>query len=198
MSVFTPGRPGTGVRGTASRLGVGVLSGALLLLVVGLVGCRSYQRGSLMHPQVKSVGVEVFQNLSEEPALGPVFRRKLAEQFMTDGSLKVKDTSDVDAVVRGRILHARYDETARVKSRDKNARSNERAAYQAAVFQAEVEVEYDVVVPGRERPLVSVRHVTGKASFSRMPDLVVPRQDALAQALNDAAIRIVADVTEAW
>ena len=180
--------------------GSGVMLIGLICLaaLAGATGCRSYHWGSLMQPQVKTIAIGMFQNPTEEPTLGPVLRRKLAEQFMTDGSLRVTDSERADAVVRGRIVACRFQATARSKTRDDRALADERDAYQPTAFQAEVEVEFEVIVPGRDKPLVSQRRVIGKGNFTRLPDLEVPRQEGVGLALNDAAIKVVSSVTEAW
>jgi len=174
------------------------LVGACLAALAGLPGCRSYRCGSIMHPQINTLAIGAFQNATEEPRIAPLLRGKLAEQFMTDGSLKVTTLDKADAVIRGRILHYGLRQVAAAKTRDSASRDRDSDAYQTTIFRAEVRVEFEVVIPGRERSVVSAKQVLGTADFSRLPDLNVARREGLGQAANDAARRMVVAVAEAW
>ena len=63
---------------------------AMLSLVLLCGGC-GYHVGSMMHPQVKSIGVAPVVNDTAFFNCASQLRSMLCETFMTDGSLKLKD-----------------------------------------------------------------------------------------------------------
>ncbi len=161
-------------------------------------GCASYRVGSALHPQINSLAVGAVTNSTREPGLGIVLRRKLTEELTVDGSASLTTTDRADAVVNTRIVSCVARTIAATSKRDDAARDRDRDTYQAAIHRAEVRVEFDAVMPGRAGPVVSSQQVRGTADFSHLPDLHVARDDAFEQALNDAARKIVAALTEAW
>ena len=60
------------------------------------------------------------------------------------------------------------------------------------------EVEFSVVLPGRAKPLIGPKKISGSAEFIRDADLENARTNGLNQALFDAARTVVSNVTEAW
>lgn len=169
-----------------------------LALLSMLAGCQRYHTGSLMHPQIATVAVGDFQNPTAEPRLDVQLKSRLVEQLGKSGSVVVRAVPDADAVLRGRILSTRIDAIASARTRDDAARTQDREAYQPTVFRATVVVEYELIMPGREQPVVAARQAVGTADFARLPDLDVARRQALRLALGDVAVKIAADVTEAW
>ena len=168
--------------------------------VLGLLlssGCQ-YHVGSVMHPQVSSIAVGVIANDTGEPSFSSILRGQLSEQFMRDGSLRLTDVGKADAVVEGEIVKYRTRKLARSEVREDRARDEDSDAYQTVIYRAEVFVTYRVRVPGYETPLLKDVRVTGTADFSRFPDMIIPRQAAFRQALNDAALQICSSVTEGW
>jgi hypothetical protein len=142
--------------------------------------------------------VGTIANETKEPSFTAILRGQLAEQFMRDGSITVADMDRADAVVEGEIVKFRTRKLARAEVRDNRARDEDKDAYQTVIYRAEVVVRYRLRVPGYETPLLADAEVTGKADFSRFPDMIVPRQAAFRQALNDAALQIASAVTEGW
>ena len=174
------------------------LGSLLTLCLTGTFGCRCYHSGSIMHPQIKTLAVGKFENRTYEPRLSALLRQKLAENFMTDGSIRVASMDNADVILHGIILTYQVSEIAAAKMRDENERERDSDAYQSAIFRVGVEVEFEVVIPGRERPVIAMRKVRGTADFSRLPDLNLARQQGFKQALNEAALEMVTAVTEAW
>lgn len=168
-----------------------------LLLLTG--ACSSYHCGSLMHPQIKTIGIGAFKNDTEEAMLTVALRQKLSEAFIVDGSVKIVDAEQADAVVQGRIVSVRMESAAsgRMQGVDRNG-DNNRDHYQTEIFRTIVTVEFELVKNGRRRPILDLRPVTGTAEYSKLPDLHVARNEALRRAAGDAALNICAGVTEGW
>ena len=171
----------------------------LVLLATGLNwGCQSYQRGTLGHPQIQTMAVGDFRNETDEAALSTHLRQKLADAIMTDGSVRLKDKADAQVILQGRIKQ--YFLTARSGMQVSTTLDNDknRDAYQTSIYQASVTVEFEVVIPGRKRPVIALMEATGNAQFDRLPDMTVSRDEALRRATQDAAQQMVAAVVEAW
>mgnify|MGYP002642230095 CR=1 FL=1 len=176
------------------------IGGALLAvaLLAGTVGCRSYQMGDLMHPQIESIAVGSFQNDTDEARLGSLLQSKLAEQLMVDGSVNVAAATNADAILQGKIVSYAINQLASSRIREKTNRDRESDAYQPAIWRATVTVEFELVRPGSTEALLTKSRTTGYADLSRFPDLNVSRQEGLKLAVNDAATRVTSAVTEAW
>jgi hypothetical protein len=178
--------------------GRGTALAAVVLLAAAAAGCQSYRCGTVMHPQIRTVAVPPVENKLVEPELGIWFRQRLIEHFMEDGSLKVVPADEADAVVRAQVKESRTSWISAARARNERTRARDRDAYQSTVFRAEVRVLFEVTVPGRVKPLISLRDLWGTASFSPLPDFSVAKAEGLRQATDDAAARTVAAVTEAW
>ncbi len=171
----------------------------LSLVLLGTAGCASYHQGSVIHPQVDSVAVGMFKNVTDEPALAVLLRKNLAEQFMFDGSLELRDADSAEIIVTGVIRRYDINRSSAAKIRDDDSFPDNRTTYRSTIYEARVEVEYQVLIPNQgNRVLMPRRRVVGRAQFPTMPDLNITRQSGLQQALRDAAVNIVAGITEAW
>jgi len=179
---------------------LGRIGGAVLavVLLTGNVGCRSYQMGDLMHPQIESIAVGSFLNDTDEARLGSLIQSKLAEHLMVDGSVKVVTVAGADAILKGRVVSYTINQLSSSSIRDKANRDKDSDAYQPAIWRAKVTVEFELIRPSSGEPLLTKRRTTGYADLSRFPDLNVSRQEGLHLAVNDAAIRVTSSVTEAW
>lgn len=177
--------------------GRALIVGAALLLTAG---CASYHCGSLMHPQFKTVAVGDFYNKTEEAGLTVCLRQGLAEAFMTDGSLKLASLADADAVVQGRILQYQTRSIGFKYIGDNDPTSDYRNTYQSSLYQIEVIVEFEVIIPDPKRPVLVLdkRTVRGIAEFGKLPDQTIARDEALRRATRDAAQQVAAAVTEGW
>jgi len=195
-----PQRPGApAAAGTkAGRARVLGAVGFATLACLTAAGCLGYRRGSLMHPQIKTVAVGEFTNRTPDADLGVLLRRHLAEHFMTDGSLTLVTRDRADAVVRGRIVNCRSQAVGSSRRRPAQARDSDSDTYQPAIVRIELEVEYELIQPSTGRTLGRKRSVEGTADFSQLPDIHVARQLGIRQAASAAAQKMVAAITEAW
>ena len=181
------------LRLTRTVLPMLVTAGALVTIVQG---CRSYQMGSLMHPQVRSMAVGTFSNHTRDSRTSVLLRDALAEQIMQESGLLLRAEKQAEAILQGEVLRYEIRETAAAKVRDES--DEDRDEYQPAVFQLTLEVAFHVILPGKDKELIRSQRETGSATFSRLPDLAVARREALRIATNNAAAKIVRSVTEAW
>ena len=162
-----------------------------LLAVVLLISGCGYHIGTLAHPQLKSVAVAPVTNETLSYNASAVLRSKLTEVFMTDGSLKLKSSSTADCIVYARILKVNFvDISGHVSNTDDDFLPDE--------WKVVVEVEYSVIIPGRAKPLIGPRKVSGQAEFVCDTDLEIARNNGVRQALFMVSKTIVSNLTEAW
>lgn len=152
-------------------------------------GC-GYRVGSLMHPQISSVAVAPVVNETVMYNASAILRQKLAELFTTDGSLKLKNIGNADCIVYARIVKISYKESSGHISDDDEFLPNE--------WTVTADVEFSVVIPGRAKPLIGPRVVSGTSQFVSDADLENARTNGMRQALFDAARSVVSNLTEAW
>ncbi len=172
-----------------------VLAAAGCLL--GSAGCQ-YRWGPVTHPQIRSLAVGTFANETAESAATAALRGRLAEKISTEPGLRLAQPDTADAIVEGRIVKVTQKQLARAELRREPDREDDSDAYQTVLYRMDVTVEFQVRIPGYERPFVRRGEVVGQADMGRWPDQQVYRANALNLALADAASQIVAAVTEAW
>ena len=168
-----------------------IVSIAILTLATVITGGCGYHIGSLMHPQVKTVAVAPVTNETMEPYVSADLRSALCEQFQFDGSLKVKDLKEADCIVYGRVIEVKTVSTADDSFDDKQT-------FRAAEWQVQVTFEYEVLIPGRKRPLIPKRRVVGTAKYQIFVDAATTRRRGVQQACANAAKEAVIYTTEAW
>ena len=153
-------------------------------------GC-GYHMGSLMHPQIKTVAIAPITNETLEPFVSADLRGALCEQFQFDGSLQVKSLKEADCIVYGRITEVETISTADDTFDDKQT-------FRAAEWEVQVTFEYQVLIPGKARPLISKRRVQGSAKYQIFVDQATTRRRGVQQACQNAAREAVIYTTEAW
>lgn len=167
----------------------------LLFLVLLLNGC-GYHIGSMMHPQVKSIGIAPVTNETAFFNSASVLRSMLSETFMSDGSLKLEDMKKADCVIYARVTGIDFSEISVADSTDE--RNIYRSDFTPDHWRVNVTVQFSVEIPGRAKSLISLRKAVGSARFENSVDLQTARENGVRQALYQAARNITAQVTEAW
>ncbi len=165
----------------------------LILLLSGafLLGGCGYQLGSVMHPQIKTIGVAPVVNETIAYNVAPQVRALLCERFQTDGSLKLVDEKSADCIIYARVLDTQYTQISWSNQVEEDRLLPNQ-------WQVTINIEYVVMIPGQAKPLISTRKASGSTRFMSGPDLEVSRSYALRQAAFEAAKTIVSSVTEAW
>lgn len=181
------GRWSFGLRAAGFPVAILLLAGFSGLM---LAGC-GYHLGTFMHPQVKSIAIAPVVNDTTAYNVSAEMRGKLTEAFMHDGSLRIENLREADC-----ILHARIKSIAFAEVRE--ASYDRDVTYRAAEWQARIEVEFSVIIPGREGHLIRPRTVSGTANFQVQADMDTNRRYGVQQAAWNAAKTIVDYTTEAW
>lgn len=157
-------------------------------LAAVLSGC-GYALGPIGHPQLKTIAVAPVINETLHYNAAAQMRNLLCECFTTDGTMKLVSLSKADCIIYAKVTHVKFSEASWSSDKDK---------FQPNEFNCSVTVTYSVVLPGRGKPLISQRSVSGKSVFSSGPDLEASRINGMRQAMFEASKTIVADITEAW
>jgi hypothetical protein len=163
-------------------------------ILAGLVfsGCGYRIGSSLMHPQIKTIGIPPPVNDTNVYNLSALLRGQLSEQFMVDGSLKVVDPEKADCLIYCRVVSVGFAQTT-IRSYDELNQ-----IFVPNEWTATVTIEFSVVLPGRKEPLVKTRTVSGNAAFQSPSDMETTRSRGISQASRQAAISIIEFTTEAW
>ena len=167
-----------------------LFSAITILLLMLTSGC-GYHMGSIAHPQVKTIAIAPVTNETLAYNAAADLRGMLCDQFMFDGSLKIKEQGTADCIVYAKILSVLTREVL-------VASYNNDQTYQAAEWEATVKVEFTVIIPGRKNPLVSKRTVEGSANYQVQADVETNRRRGILMASRAAAQKVVQYTTEAF
>lgn len=151
-------------------------------------GCAGYRLGSMLPADIKSVYVPSFVNETSEPLIEAECQRAVIEALQRDGSLRLANEEDADAVLRVRLREYRLEPVV-FDARDRSNVRQYRIKLSAAMVMSR-QTTGEVIV---ERPSVrgeGVFNVTGDLSSSKLTGLPV--------AAADLARNIVQQMVEAW
>ena len=165
--------------------------------MVVLSACRGYHVGNLKHPDIDSIAVMPVENESNRPQLSIDIQSGLRMAIQGDGTYKLKDSKHADCIIYAKVLEGRtigVGTTYRADSKNNDDGNN----YGTTMYKYMVTVEYTVLLPGQNRPLIKTAVVTGENRFSAMPDIEQSRVLAAKIAADDAAKTIISNITEAW
>ena len=172
-------------------------------LILGLAcvllfsACRGYHVGNLKHPDIDSIAVMPLENESNRPQLSIDVQAGLRMAIQGDGTYKLKSSEVADCIIYAKVLSGRtigVGTTYRAESKDDNDGDN----YGTTLYKYEITVEYTVLIPGQNRPLIKTAVATGENRFSAMPDIEQSRAFAAKIAADDVAKIIISSITEAW
>lgn len=175
-----------------------LISSVLLLNVLLLGGCLSgYKTGNIAHPQISSIAIATVRNQTTRPELRVELQKRLRAAVQNDGAYKLKQQNGADCTVYAVIKEFTTDSVGRsYRAEQKEDDNNEN--YGTTMYRFTMQVEFTVLVPGRNRPLVTLSTVSGSSRFTGMGDIEVARQVAARNAATDAANQIISSITEAW
>jgi len=162
--------------------------GVLLMLTAG---CGMPHLGTFAHPQIKTIAIAPVTNETLTPYASAEMRGMLCEQFMFDGSFKVKDLKEADCILYCRITNVAITESM-------GAGYDDEKNYQAAEWRVEVTAEFTVIVPSRKEPLIPKRTVSGSALFQVYGDPNAQQRRGIMMACRSAAEMMVEYTAEAW
>lgn len=167
----------------------------ILLLALGVIGmgllssgCAGYRLGSMLPPDIKTVYVPTFVNKTTEPQLEVDTTQALVEELQRDGSLRVVNEDQADAVLN--VTLRRYViEPVSYRGDSRTSAKEYRIVLNAAI-----------VLTRRGAGTVVVDHpdVRGEYVFPVAGDLTSSKLRGLPSAADDLAHNIVEKVVEVW
>jgi len=163
----------------------------IMMLLPLLLAAGCYHFGSIAHPQIESIAIAPVVNETATYNLASEMRMALCEQFMTDGSLTLRDLNTADCILNARVTQVEYIEVS-------DASYDDDIIYRPVEWRVTVTLEFNVTIPGKREPLVSTRTVTGNTMFQVQADLETNRHQATLHACANAAKAAVVATTEAW
>ncbi len=163
---------------------------AVCSLVVLLSGCAGYHLGPAKPPYLKDVhtiAVPVFRNNSLLPRVEGLVTDIVIRQVQQDGTYKVANAGEADAILTGYIE----------KVQRTPARSVAGNILLTAEFQLDVGLRFQLVERSTGQILDSGR-VDGSTSFFVGNDVQQDERQAIPLAAEQAAIRIVSQISEGF
>jgi outer membrane lipopolysaccharide assembly protein LptE/RlpB len=170
---------------------------AFLLPLVAVLfgGCAGYQIGPIKPKTMRTVSklaVPAFKNETLEPRVEVLLANSLIKQIQQDGTYQVTSEADADATLEGTL-----DEIVRRPSR--SVRGN---VLQSREYTLTLRIRYRVI--DKSGRILDQRTVTGQTSFfvsgtdTIAADVNQDERQALPLAAEDAAVRLVSQISEGW
>jgi len=162
---------------------------ALFLLALGFSGC-GYQIGAVrptILKGVKTIAVQNFANKSYEPRIEVLAADTVIKVLQQDGTYTVVPDTRADVIL--------YGEISQVRRRSIQSLLNNVLA--SSEFELEITINYELYdrVTGQ---ILKREKVYGRTPFYTSPDLQQDERQAIPLAIHDAAVRIVASITEGF
>ena len=162
----------------------------LSLLALFLSGCAGYHLGPATPAylsNVHSIAVPTFQNLTLLPRIESLVTGTVIKQFQQDGTFRIANEGDADAVLKGEIM-------AVGRSPARSVRGNVLATTE---FNLVLRVRYTLL--GRDgRPMTGPAEVAGLTSFFVGEDVHTDERQALPLAAEQLAGHLVSQLSEGW
>jgi outer membrane lipopolysaccharide assembly protein LptE/RlpB len=161
----------------------------LLTIAITLAGC-GYHLGEIRPTTMRSVrtlAVPTFKNNTFESRIEVLFADTLVKKLQQDGTYRIVDTNQADAVVY-----------CVIEKIDRGAlRSVQNNVLATSEFRLTVTARYEVVDIGTGRVLMEGQ-VTGNTSFFSGNDLQTLERQGLSNAAADLAENLTNRLTEGW
>jgi outer membrane lipopolysaccharide assembly protein LptE/RlpB len=161
----------------------------LLTIAITLAGC-GYHLGEIRPTTMRSVrtlAVPTFKNNTFESRIEVLFADTVVKKLQQDGTYRIVDTNQADAVVY-----------CVIEKIDRGAlRSVQNNVLATSEFRLTVLARYEVVDIGTGRVLMEGQ-VTGNTSFFSGNDLQTLERQGLSNAASDLAENLTTRLTEGW
>lgn len=166
-----------------------IVHGLLGVALAGLLtGCAGYQLGSMLPPDIKTVYVPTFVNKTQEPLIEVDTTQAAIEEFQRDGSLRVVNEDQADAVLEVTLREYRIQPVAYRTDQKTSAKE-----YRITIFASVLLKRRGTDAVVAENP-----RVKGETVFPFSGDLTSSKLTGLPNVAEDLAHNIVEQVVEAW
>ena len=164
----------------------------LALLAFGLVlsvnGCAGYRLGSMLPPDIKTVYVPTFVNKTSEPLLEVETTRAFLQELQRDGSLRVVNEEQADAVITVTLRSFSIDPVS-YRTEQRTTAREYRILLSAGVVMTR---------RGSGSVVVDSPNVRGDYVFPIAGDLTSSKLRGIPLAAQDLAHNIVEKIVEVW
>jgi hypothetical protein len=176
------------------RAALAAIPAVLLSLI--LTGCAGYQVGSIKPTpmaNVRTLAVPTFKNSTLEPRVEVMLANTLIKQIQQDGTYKVVGEKEADAVVECTLEELERHPMRSVRGDVLLGRE----------YELEMVIRYRVIDTKTGADLMA-RKVTGTTPFfvsspnALSADVLQDERQALPLAMEEAATRLVAQISEGW
>lgn len=172
------------IRSAARRLRLPVA-----LALVSLSGCTGYRLGSTLPPDLKTIYVPTFANVTGQPRVEFQVTSETIRELQRQGTLKVTGESQADLILEAKLT--KYELIPLQYRRDQ--------ALTAREYRLQLEAEVVLKRAGTGKVLVKDAAVAGWSTFlSQGGDLKAAERSALPAAARDLGNHIVEAVVEYW
>jgi len=156
-------------------------------LAAWCTGCVGYRLGTTLPPGIKTVYVPTFVNGTGEPQVDTVATRSAIQELQRDGTLSLSDATNADAHLYVTVTGYKLDPLRYDRNRSKTTRE-----YRLLLT---AEVEFKRRDP--EEVLVK-KKVRGDTTFDLVGSMAAAKIEALPDAADDLAHKIVELLVEYW
>jgi hypothetical protein len=162
----------------------------IFLLAPLLSGCAGYHLGPATPAFLKdihTIAVPTFTNLTLNPRIEVLVAGTVIKQFQQDGTLRIANEDDADAILKGEI-----------KSLSRSpARSVRGDVLSTVEFNLALTVTYKLVARDGHT-VITTGAASGTTSFFVGSDVSTDERQALPLAVEQLAVQLVSQLTEGW
>ncbi len=155
-----------------------------------LAGCAGYHIGPVkpkFMDGINSIAVNNFKNETLEPRIEVLVADTVIKQIQQDGTYRVTTPDKADAILEGKITDVR-------RRPARSVRGNVFAT-QEFTFQLQIDFKLKRRSTGE---LIQDKTVNGNTSFFVSGDVNQDERQAIPLAAQDAAVRLVSQISEGW
>ena len=158
----------------------------IMACMVSSSSCAGYKLGSCLPPEIKSIYIKPFINRCKEPFADIEARAATITRFQEDGSLKIVEEENADAILECSVDKIRL-KALRYRKDDKT-KPNE--------YRMFVAVSYTLKKP--DGKIITEGAVEGETTFIFAGNMAGAKRTALPKACQDMAKRLVEKMAETW
>ncbi len=165
-----------------------------LALMLTLAACTTYHVGTPLPKELRNISLGKVENLSQEDALAPLLRDRLAERILQTPGLRLASGQDATLDLSVKVLSLNQSKAARALMRGRKASHDDSDRYQTVLYRLEMECEYLGVPRDSTQPPRKGR-VRVFADVPLLQDLALSQQKALQELARAAAREILSDLS---
>ena len=163
--------------------------GCVLMFSFLLMGCASYQLGSMLPDDIKTVYVPTFVNKTQEPMIETEATQAAIQEIQKDGSLKVvRAIEDADTILT--VTLTDYELTPLKYDRDLDTTAD--------MYRLTLTAQIVLTRRATNKVVSESPSVQGEADFDIAGDFTTSKKRGLPDAAEDLAHNIVETIVEAW